>query len=245
VRTEIVYEDDSVIVCYKPAGLATQTAKTAQADMVSELKNYLYKGAAPYLGVVHRLDQPVEGLLVFAKNKKTAAVLSEQLATENFNKHYYAVICGQPERNEGRLVDYLAKTTDNTAVVRDTCAEADGEYVKIKNLQFKEAVLSYKSCGSRTVNETDGENIGRQIISLLDIQIETGRFHQIRAQLSHAGTPLLGDGKYGNEKSVELSRRLRVKNVALCAYRLEFVHPVTGKLLKFERKPKAQIFGSF
>jgi 23S rRNA pseudouridine1911/1915/1917 synthase len=245
VRTEIVYEDDSVIVCYKPAGLATQTAKTGQADAVSELKNYLYKGAVPYLGIIHRLDQPVEGLLVFAKTQKSAARLSGQLASESINKHYYAVVCGKPEQNEGRLVDYLAKTQDNRAVVRDISTEEGTEYSKIKNLNFKEAVLIYKSCKSRTIGGTEGTACAEQVISMLDIQIETGRFHQIRAQMSHAGMPLLGDGKYGTSKSMELSAGLGVRNVALCAYSVEFIHPVTGKALRFETEPKAQIFGSF
>ena len=117
MMTEIVYEDADILVVYKPAGLATQTAKTGQKDVVSELKNYLQRsrkepggargGSEPYLGVLHRLDQPVEGLLVFAKNKKTAAALSGQLQgrgeEESFCKRYYAVLCGIPAQMEGEM----------------------------------------------------------------------------------------------------------------------------------------------
>ena len=102
MKTQIVYEDNDIVVINKPAGLATQTARVGQPDVVSELKNYL---RSPYLGIIHRLDQPVEGLLVFAKNKRAAAALSTQLqSTEGvLNKQYYAVFCGKPAAEKGRL----------------------------------------------------------------------------------------------------------------------------------------------
>ena len=119
MRTEILYEDKSIMVVRKPAGLAVQSAGIGQPDVVSELKSYLAKlpdagrpgpgKGEPYLGIVHRLDQPVEGLLVFAKDKKAAAALSKQLTEGALNKHYYAVLCGYPDCPEGDLVDYLRK----------------------------------------------------------------------------------------------------------------------------------------
>ena len=117
MRTEILYEDKSIMVVRKPAGLAVQSAGIGQPDVVSELKSYLAKlpsagrpgKGEPYLGIVHRLDQPVEGLLVFAKDKKAAATLSKQLTEGALNKHYYAVLCGYPDCPEGDLVDYLRK----------------------------------------------------------------------------------------------------------------------------------------
>ena len=117
MKTEILYEDNSILVIRKPAGLAVQSAGIGQADVVSELKSHLAKlpdagrpgKGEPYLGIVHRLDQPVEGLLVFAKDKKAAAALSKQLAEGALNKHYYAVLCGYPDCPEGDLVDYLRK----------------------------------------------------------------------------------------------------------------------------------------
>ena len=117
MKTEILYEDKAIAVIYKPAGLATQTARTGEPDTVSELKNHLYRAnqsavgscglSAPYLGVIHRLDQPVEGLLVFAKNGKAAAALSGQLQKQkegSFSKRYYAVLCGQPAERTGKLI---------------------------------------------------------------------------------------------------------------------------------------------
>ena len=117
MKTEILYEDNSILVIRKPAGLAVQSAGIGQADVVSELKSHLAKlpdagrpgKGEPYLGIVHRLDQPVEGVLVFAKEKKAAAALTKQLSDGTLNKHYYAVLCGYPAVAEGELVDYLRK----------------------------------------------------------------------------------------------------------------------------------------
>lgn len=238
MKTEIIYEDDHIIVCYKPAGLATQTARVGQPDVVSELKNYLRgkSGAAGdcYIGVVHRLDQPVEGLLVFARTKKAAAGLSAQLSQGTLNKHYYAAVCGQASEKQGRLVDYLAKTSDNKAVVAESAKEQSG-------LKFQEAVLHYKLIENR-ISPTEADNC---TISLADISIDTGRFHQIRAQMSHAGMTLLGDIKYGNDISAGISKMLNVRNVALCAYELEFKHPITGKMQHFVKNPRGEVFGMF
>ena len=119
MRTEILYEDKIIMVIRKPAGLAVQSAGIGQPDVVSELKSHLAKlpdtgrlgpgKGEPYLGIVHRLDQPVEGVLVFAKEKKSAAVLTKQLSAGTLNKQYYAVLCGYPDASEGELVDYLRK----------------------------------------------------------------------------------------------------------------------------------------
>lgn len=236
MRIKIIFEDKDIIVIYKPAGLATQTAQVGQKDAVSELKNYLAKQSdavskalgQPYLGIIHRLDQPVEGLLVFAKNKKAAASLTFQLsgnAEGLLNKHYYAVVCGKPKDKTGKLVDYLGRDESGRAVIV-SCGMA------------KNAVLHYHR---KVVTQSpSGEDF-----SLLDISIETGRFHQIRAQLAHAGMPLLGDQKYGDEKSRALSEELHIRNVALCAYSLEFVHPVTGARKSFLIQPESDVFSCF
>ena len=234
MQTKIIYEDAHILVAHKPAGLATQSAKVGQPDMVSELKNYLAgqqskqknnqmnnskKAATPYLGIIHRLDQPVEGLLVFAKTQAAAGKLTAQLAGGTLNKQYYALVCGKPTEEAGELVDYLRK---------------EGNLAKISNVQAQEAkkaVLKYQ-----TLSVTQSEY--NKDISLLDIHIDTGRFHQIRAQLAHAGWPILGDSKYGSEQSVEVSKKLKIRNVALYAYRLEMKHPVTGEKLEFIVKPE-------
>ena len=105
----ILYEDNDILVAYKPAGIATQTARVGQQDMVSELKNYLAvkEKKEPYLGLVHRLDQPVSGVLVFAKNKKAAASLTAQITNGTMKKYYYALIYGVPNKKREQLVNYL------------------------------------------------------------------------------------------------------------------------------------------
>ena len=232
MQTQIVYEDEAVLVIRKPAGLATESAGIGQKDVVSELKNYVAKknpGKMPYLGVVHRLDQPVEGLLVFAKTKKAAENLTVQLGKGMLKKEYLAVVCGKVPENTGRLVDYLAKEK-GMAVVKDA---ADVQAEKAADPQAKKAVLTY-------TKKAETEEL-----TLLAVQIETGRFHQIRAQLSHAGFPILGDEKYGSEESKELSREKKIRFTALCAASLSFRHPVTGKTMAFTQAPQNPAFAEF
>lgn len=248
MQTQIVYEDEAVLVIRKPAGLATESAGIGQKDVVSELKNYVAKknpGKMPYLGVVHRLDQPVEGLLVFAKTKKAAENLTVQLGKGTLKKEYLAVVCGKVPENTGRLVDYLAKEK-GMAVVKDAAdaqsekdadaqakKDADVQSEKAADPQAKKAVLTYMKKA-----ETGS-------LTLLAVQIETGRFHQIRAQLSHAGFPILGDEKYGSEESKELSREKKIRFTALCAASLSFRHPVTGKTMAFTQAPQNPAFAEF
>lgn len=240
MQTQIVYEDEAVLVIRKPAGLATESAGIGQKDVVSELKNYVAKknpGKMPYLGVVHRLDQPVEGLLVFAKTKKAAENLTVQLGKGTLKKEYLAVVCGKVPENTGRLVDYLAKEK-GMAVVKDAAdaqakKDADVQSEKAADPQAKKAVLTY-------TKKAETEKF-----TLLAVQIETGRFHQIRAQLSHAGFPILGDEKYGSEESKELSREKKIRFTALCAASLSFRHPVTGKIMAFTQAPQNPAFADF
>lgn len=240
MQTQIVYEDEAVLVIRKPAGLATESAGIGRKDVVSELKNYVAKknpGKMPYLGIVHRLDQPVEGLLVFAKTKKAAENLTAQLGKGTLKKEYLAVVCGKVPENTGRLVDYLAKEK-GMAVVKNaadakTEKDVDAQAGKAADPQAKKAVLTY-------TKKAETEKF-----TLLAVQIETGRFHQIRAQLSHAGFPILGDEKYSSEESKELSREKKIRFTALCAASLSFRHPVTGKTMAFTQTPQNPAFADF
>lgn len=240
MQTQIVYEDEAVLVIRKPAGLATESAGIGRKDVVSELKNYVAKknpGKMPYLGIVHRLDQPVEGLLVFAKTKKAAENLTAQLGKGTLKKEYLAVVCGKVPENTGRLVDYLAKEKGmavvKNAVDTQTEKDVDAQAGKAADPQAKKAVLTY-------TKKAETEKF-----TLLAVQIETGRFHQIRAQLSHAGFPILGDEKYGSEESKELSREKKIRFTALCAASLSFRHPVTGKFMAFTQAPQNPAFADF
>lgn len=227
MKTEILYEDQALLVVRKPAGLATQTAKIGQADVVSEIKNYL---KSPYLGVIHRLDQPVEGLLVFAKTKQSAAALSGQLAEGTLNKRYYAVICGKPLKKQGELVDYLCKESVKTGLAKVIEERELTEYPDAKKAVLQYRLLQY-------AEEAD--------LSLMEVHIDTGRFHQIRVQMSHAGMALAGDSKYADEVSRSHAEKLEIKNTALCAYCLDFWHPVKKQEMHFQAKPQGKAFSYF
>lgn len=233
-RIEIIYEDADIIVCHKHAGIAVQTAGIGSKDMVSELKNYLKPAAGtkePYLGIVHRLDQPVEGVMVFAKTPRAAASLSRQVekgeggaiapdtavsdnAAMGMRKIYQAEVVGHMEAPSGELKDYLIKDgKSNTSRVAGRAEVPSG--------QAKQAVLFYEV--KERFEETE----------LLEIQLLTGRHHQIRVQLSHAGCPLAGDTKYASEASAAYNRKHNIRTVALKAVRLEFSHPVKGTRMVF------------
>ena len=222
MRTEVIYEDHDLLVCRKPAGLAVESAEIGQMDMVSELKNYL---KASYLGVVHRVDQPVEGLLVFAKNKRTAADLTKQLQDNTLKKQYLAMVSGKPGLDKARLVNYLKKDQKRARIVAE------------KEPGAKEAVLHYQVLKTMEVSGCP--------ISLVRVELDTGRFHQIRAQLSYAGCPLLGDRKYGDQASQEASEAVGAVWTALCAYGIALKHPVTGKPLEFTIRPEPGAFNLF
>ncbi len=237
MKTKILAEDSKILVCFKPAGLAVQSARPGEADMVSELKNYLAasqraKKASgsgsriPYLGLVHRLDQPVSGILVFAKTPKAAAELSRQASgaekEHHMEKEYRALVyAGEgvslPEAGtERELVDYLRKEPGQN-LSRVVPAGTSGS---------KRAALSF--CMAEEGNGTESRHI------CLSVRLHTGRHHQIRVQLAHVGMPLLGDTRYGSEQSREYSARLGIRTICLCACRLSFFHPVTGKRMEFE-----------
>lgn len=238
MKLEIIYEDNDILVCFKPAGVATQTAKVSSQDMVSLIKNYLAKqggNKSPYVGVIHRLDQPVSGLLVFAKNQKAAAVLSKQIQDGYANKDYIAFCEGTLEEKRGTIVHYimkdpvmkLAKVIDEEQYVQMNesdkgCFPKKGEVVKEKVIStYKKAILSYEV-------EKEFEDS-----SIIKVHLQTGRFHQIRAQFSFIGHALLGDAKYGSSESREISMKRRINKIALCAYRLVLKHPTTGKKMEF------------
>ncbi len=225
MKYKIKFEDEHIIVCYKPADIPTQTSKLGQQDMVSLLKNYLHKNQTdkkePYLAVIHRLDQPVEGLLVFAKTPFAAKELSAQVQRGiHFGKYYKAVLLGVPKQAKGTLENYLVKDgrTNTSRVCEKTEKDA------------KRAVLNYEVIGQ--VQED-----GREL-SLVNIQLDTGRHHQIRVQMAHMGHPIWGDAKYNTTPM----RDKRYRQVALCAYRLEFTHPVTKKRLEFQIEPEGEGF---
>ena len=212
----IVYEDSHICVCQKPSGLAVQNASFGRKDLESILKTYYFEQTgkpAPYLGIVHRLDQPVQGLVIFARNPKSAASLSAQVQDGRMKKYYHAVTCGIPEKDSDSLIHYLKKNGKNNL----------SEVVSSKTAGAKKAELQY-----RILNKKDE-------LALAEIELFTGRHHQIRVQMAANGTPLYGDQKYNpNAQKGEM--------IALCAHRLQFIHPATGKKMEFTVQPSGGAF---
>lgn len=212
-QDDILYEDGQILVCRKHAGIAVQSKGIGQMDMESALRNYLKGG---FVGIIQRLDQPVEGVLVFGKTAHVTAALNKQQQNGKMKKMYLAVFTGVPESKKGIFEDILVKDGRQNISKVTTSKEPQG----------KKAVLSYDILHWK-------ENIG-----LAEITLQTGRHHQIRVQMSHHGMPLWADGKYKSE----LLEEEEGKAIGLCAYRLEFEHPKTGKKLKFQIEPEGEIF---
>lgn len=205
---KVLYEDNHIITALKPAGVLSQSDGSDAPDMLTILKAYIKeeysKPGEVYLGLVHRLDRPVSGVMVFARTSKAASRLSGQIRNRQVEKIYRCVVNGVLE-GVGRLENFISKDPDsNTVTVID--AEKPG---------FKASFLDYKALAVR------------EGLTLTEVKLGTGRSHQIRAQMAHAGFPLVGDQKYGKKDN-------RCKDIALEAYKLSFEHPVKHELLTFE-----------
>lgn len=209
---EIIYEDKDKIILKKEAGQLTQSGKNFDLDMVSEVMNYRKrKGEPSYAAVINRLDRPVSGVVLMAKNKESAARYSQIMQQQGFCKQYYALVYGEMEEPRAVLSDHIEKTKDNTAVISDK-----------NNKNAKYAELDYEVVSEAEIDGTE--------ISLLKINLHTGRFHQIRVQLASRGHAVVGDGKYMSvcgEKhlNIEPVCGLELKNIgmkpreiALCAH---------------------------
>lgn len=220
---DILMEDDDILVVRKNAGVAVQHAGSGKMDLEHMLLNYLAgktKGgrSLPYLAVIHRLDQPVEGILVFAKTAESAKSLNNQIQQNKFRKEYLAVAEHVQGASVGKLEDYLLKTSK-------------GNFSKVVEKGVpgcKRAELEYQVI----------EECGKGGKALIRILLKTGRHHQIRVQMAHASMPLCGDRKYNSEY-------VEHESLALCAYRLAFYHPRTKRLLMFQTIPQNQLFGNF
>lgn len=224
---KVLYEDREIIVVVKPAGVESQAAKKFAPDMLSEIKKHMVinklctPGKDPYVAVIHRLDKPVSGIMVYAKTKKVAAALSEQVQNRKMDKYYEAVVCGKPVNNVDNFVDYLKKSVD-------------GNYSQIVDKgenESKRAELCYELL--KTAETEDG------LLSHVRIHLLTGRHHQIRVQFSGHGLPLYGDGRYNP------AFQGKREPLALCAVSLAFDHPTTGKRMDFSIKPSGGAFRYF
>ena len=205
---KIIYSDSSVVVCVKPAGVPCESANEKVKSLTNILSEQLN---APYVGMVHRLDQVTEGLMVYSLSEKATGKLSEYIAGGQAEKEYLAVIHGIPELPEGEMRDLLYRDSKkNKSFVVDR-----------KRGGVKEALLEYKLLGSAE------SKYGT--LSLVRIKLYTGRTHQIRVQFASRKMPLLGDGKYGAKDNGA--------GVALLSCRLSFPHPKSGKQMDFSIDP--------
>lgn len=200
---DILYEDEYLLVCLKPVGLLSQSDATgSEENMLAALSEQLMvrDGREPYIGLVHRLDRGVGGVMVFAKRQDVAGALSTAVANRTLTKQYLAVVHGKPKESGGVWKDLLYKdAAKNKTFVVDR-----------KRKGVKEASLAYRTVA--TLSDTPAGEC-----SLLHIQLHTGRTHQIRVQTSSRGMPLVGDGKYG--------ARDHGLPMGLWSYRLTFAHP--------------------
>ncbi|MBR2988663.1 MAG: RluA family pseudouridine synthase [Clostridia bacterium] len=211
----VLYEDNQIIVVLKPQNVPTQADSSKDIDLLTMVKDYVKKkynkeGEA-FIGLVHRLDRPTGGVMVFARNSKSASRLAEQLKDGSFEKKYLAVLVGTPRDRKARLVNYLVKDEKNN-MVKTVPAKIEGA---------KRAELDY------LVLDED------QDISLVDIKLITGRSHQARVQMQKIGHPIFGDARYGGDGLA------KGHNLALWAYELRFYHPVSKMPMVFVAYPPA------
>lgn len=206
-KINILYEDNHIIVVEKPINVLSQADNTGDVDLLSMVKSYIKdkynKPGNVYLGLVHRLDRPVGGIMVFARTSKAASRLAKQIQEHSIEKKYYAIVHGKMEQESGTFVDCLEKLDNGNTIVSK----------KGKRSELYYEVVMYLA--------TDD-------ISLVNIELKTGRHHQIRVQFSSRGHALCGDQRYGV---------LDNKQIALYAYSLSFYHPTTKEKLSFSLKP--------
>lgn len=199
----VLYEDNHIIIVNKSSSEIVQGDKTGDVPLSETVKMYIkekyHKPGNVFLGVVHRLDRPVSGVVVFARTGKALSRLNEMFRTKEVHKTYWALVKDKPEKSEGTCRDWMIRNE-----------KQNKSYVSREGVNgAKEAILDYKLVG-----RTDRYH-------LLEVQLHTGRHHQIRCQLSHMGCPIKGDLKYGSSRSNPDG------SICLHARRVEFVHPVS------------------
>lgn len=249
MNLHILFEDDDILVCEKPAGMPTQSDKTMAMDLENALKNYIHEKTkkTPYIGLIHRLDRPVGGIMVFAKTPQATKDLNEQIRLKKMTKRYLAVITGpvseEAKTGEVLLTDYLAKDG------RTNLSKVSTE----KDRNAKKAELRYqvrKTVKKEELSLLDGAPFQNTDVTLVEIELLTGRHHQIRVQFASRGNALWGDTKYNpfflNDKTASAYLKdpgsRDWNQIALYSYQLSFVHPKTKKPMEFESLPQSELF---
>lgn len=266
----ILYEDNDIIVCEKPPGVPAQSDKSADFDMVNRLKNYIFEKEQkqPYIGLIHRLDRPVGGIMLFAKAPNIAKELSEQVRLKKIIKKYLAVTTSDLSSELGKdkvlLIDYIVKDgrTNLSKITNDkdkNGKKAELYYRTVEVIDNLNEVNNNMIDENNVNNMNDENNVhdknimndkNQNKLSLVEVELLTGRHHQIRIQMASRGNPLWGDTKYNpmftnHENSNPVLNSKRWTNVALYAYQLEFSHPKTKKWMKFQLLPNVEPFNYF
>lgn len=218
---DILYEDNHIIVVYKEEGILSQEDISKDKDMLTMVKEYIKvkynKPGNVYVGLVHRLDRNTSGIMVFAKTSKAASRLSENMKKYSFSKKYLCIVEGKLKRSK-TLTDYLKYDEKRKKT-----------FITNSN-NGKEAILTY--------NALDSINYDGRSYTLVDIELKTGRQHQIRCQLANIGHPILGDIKYGAKPYLN-------NYYALSSYLLEFEHPTLKENMKFSYFKSTKLFNKF
>lgn len=212
---EILFEDRDIIVAVKPRGVSSQSEGSFEEDMVSLLKKHIGRDA--YIGVVHRLDKPVYGIMVYGKTKNAASTLSKELRENRIEKIYEALVEGTPEERKGTLKDFLKKDKVGKNINISLTADRNDKCTK-------EAVLNYEILSSVYKDKMQ--------VSRLRIKLITGRYHQIRLQCAVHGFPLFGDYKYNKRLPDKVTEHDKV--LALAAVELNFIHPVNKNGMSYK-----------
>lgn len=238
----ILYEDGEVIVVEKPVGMESQAAGGFDPDMVSEIRKHINKlcptGKEPYVGVIHRLDKPVSGVMVYAKTQKAAASLSKQVQTNQMHKKYIAVVCGKPVDHVGNFVDYLLKDGKMNLSKIVEKGITGGKRAELSYRLLKTVTLEQMDVPEEMTDIWDGKTV-----SLVEIRLITGRHHQIRVQFAERGFPLWGDNRYN---CAFCGKKLNKRhNIALTACELSFRHPSLQKIVTYCIEPEGEIFKHF
>jgi len=237
MNIKVLYEDNHIIAVYKPAGVLTQGDRSGEPSLMDDVKNYLKekykKSGNVFLGLVHRLDKPVSGIVLFGKTSKGASRLSEQFRNHTIQKTYYGIVVGKPKESKGVLKEKVNKISFFAEGFTNKTDEELLAEIK-KATKTRTAELSYEVVKVGKPFDT-GHSVelsrspqGKSAYTLLKILPKTGRFHQIRIQMAQMGCPILGDVKYSNQKS------LSDKSIGLCATAISFKSATDNKTINLE-----------
>ncbi|MDD4110808.1 MAG: RluA family pseudouridine synthase [Clostridia bacterium] len=250
---EVIYEDNHIVVVIKPQNIPTQEDESKDMDMLTLVKEYIKikynKPGKVYIGLVHRLDRPTGGLLVFARTSKAASRLSEQIKNGEFDKRYLTILNGVPNERTKKLENYLKKD-ERTNIVKIVTRSEEGakkaeliynvidtysEYIEIpKRTEARTRINQNEILNKEEETEIKTEKREINKLSLVEVELLTGRSHQIRVQMANLKTSVYGDVKYGGIKDDDSKM---TNKLALWAYKLSFVHPTTKNIMNFKVLP--------